>query len=107
MLPGADTPISLLLGTTLLVFGTDGACFFSFPECLHVLPYICGLWCKTHREIPLGGTSASGPIAAGLVALLNDARLNQGLPSLGHLNPRLYVAEFSRSRAPPYVLIAR
>lgn len=39
---------------------------------------------------PLGGTSASGPIMAGLVSLLNDARLNAGMPPLGHLNPRLY-----------------
>ncbi|KAG6899603.1 hypothetical protein C0993_008764 [Termitomyces sp. T159_Od127] len=38
----------------------------------------------------IGGTSASSPTFAGLVALLNDARLSQGLPSLGFLNPLLY-----------------
>lgn len=36
------------------------------------------------------GTSASGPVMAGLVSLLNDARLNAGLAPLGLLNPFLY-----------------
>jgi tripeptidyl-peptidase I len=38
----------------------------------------------------IGGTSASGPVAAGIVSLLNDARLNAGKSSLGRLNPWLY-----------------
>jgi hypothetical protein len=41
---------------------------------------------------PVGGTSASAPEVAGIVALVNDARLNRGLPPLGFLNPRLYQA---------------
>ncbi|RPD54222.1 family S53 protease [Lentinus tigrinus ALCF2SS1-7] len=36
------------------------------------------------------GTSASTPVIASVVALLNDARLNAGLPSLGFINPLLY-----------------
>jgi len=36
------------------------------------------------------GTSASAPAFAGLVALLNDARLRANKPSLGFLNPLLY-----------------
>ncbi|KAK7696300.1 hypothetical protein QCA50_000954 [Cerrena zonata] len=36
------------------------------------------------------GTSASAPTAAAIFALLNDARLRQGLPVLGFLNPLLY-----------------
>ncbi len=32
---------------------------------------------------PIGGTSASGPIVAGLVSLLNEHRLNHGLPTVG------------------------
>jgi len=40
---------------------------------------------------PLGGTSASGPIMAGIASLLNDALLNKGLPTLGHFNPTLCV----------------
>jgi tripeptidyl-peptidase I len=38
----------------------------------------------------IGGTSASAPSFAGLVALLNDARLTAGKPSLGFLNPLIY-----------------
>ncbi|KAI3616687.1 tripeptidyl peptidase [Moniliophthora roreri] len=38
----------------------------------------------------IGGTSASSPAFAGIVALLNDARLKVGLPPLGFLNPFLY-----------------
>lgn len=36
------------------------------------------------------GTSASAPAFAGIVALLNDARLRAGKPTLGFLNPLLY-----------------
>jgi tripeptidyl-peptidase-1 len=42
------------------------------------------------RIFPLQGTSSSGPIAAGLFALINDARLNAGMSPLGFLNPSLY-----------------
>ncbi|KAF9512132.1 hypothetical protein BS47DRAFT_1394555 [Hydnum rufescens UP504] len=38
----------------------------------------------------VGGTSASSPTAASIIALLNDFRLSQGKPSLGFLNPWLY-----------------
>lgn len=37
-----------------------------------------------------GGTSASTPSFAGIISLINDQRLNQGLPTLGLVNPRLY-----------------
>lgn len=39
------------------------------------------------------GTSASTPIVAAMVALINDARLRAGKPSLGWLNPMLYSAQ--------------
>lgn len=38
----------------------------------------------------LYGTSASGPIFAGIISLLNEARLKVGKRSLGFLNPLLY-----------------
>ncbi|KAI0064242.1 tripeptidyl peptidase A [Artomyces pyxidatus] len=38
----------------------------------------------------IDGTSASSPAFAGIVSLLNDARLSHGLPPLGFLNPLLY-----------------
>uniref|UniRef100_A0A8C4V479 Tripeptidyl-peptidase 1 n=1 Tax=Falco tinnunculus TaxID=100819 RepID=A0A8C4V479_FALTI len=49
-------------------------------------------WVVTNR-IPLpwvSGTSASTPVVAGMVALINDRRLQRGLAPLGFLNPALY-----------------
>jgi tripeptidyl-peptidase-1 len=37
-----------------------------------------------------GGTSASTPIAAVMISLLNDARAQMGKSTLGFLNPMLY-----------------
>ncbi|TID15247.1 tripeptidyl-peptidase (secreted protein) [Venturia nashicola] len=37
-----------------------------------------------------GGTSAAVPVMAGIIGLLNDARLRAGLPTLGFINPWLY-----------------
>ncbi|KAI0004848.1 tripeptidyl-peptidase [Xylariaceae sp. FL0662B] len=42
------------------------------------------------RNALLSGTSASCPVFAGVVALLNAARKSQGEPPLGFLNPWLY-----------------
>ena len=42
------------------------------------------------RSVRLSGTSASSPVFAGVVALLNAARKSQGQPPLGFLNPWLY-----------------
>lgn len=36
------------------------------------------------------GTSAAAPVFAGVIALLNDARIRAGKPTLGFLNPWLY-----------------
>lgn len=41
-------------------------------------------------QISVGGTSASAPVFASVVALLNNARLAAGQPSLGFLNPWIY-----------------
>jgi tripeptidyl-peptidase-1 len=38
----------------------------------------------------IGGTSASSPSLAGLIALLNDQRFTAGKSSLGFLNPLFY-----------------
>uniref|UniRef100_A0A8C8SG18 Tripeptidyl-peptidase 1 n=1 Tax=Pelusios castaneus TaxID=367368 RepID=A0A8C8SG18_9SAUR len=49
-------------------------------------------WVVTNR-IPLpwvSGTSASTPVVGGIVALINDRRLQKSLPPLGFLNPVLY-----------------
>lgn len=39
---------------------------------------------------PSGGTSAAAPVVASIIALLNDARLREGKPALGFLNPLIY-----------------
>ncbi|KAF2153139.1 subtilisin-like protein [Myriangium duriaei CBS 260.36] len=39
---------------------------------------------------PSGGTSAAAPVWAGIVALLNDARLKAGKPTMGFINPWIY-----------------
>lgn len=41
----------------------------------------------------VGGTSASSPTFAGLVSLMNEARLTAGKPAMGFLNPFLYKNE--------------
>jgi len=38
----------------------------------------------------VSGTSCSSPVFAGMISLINDARLNANKPSLGFLNPALY-----------------
>ncbi|KJZ78663.1 hypothetical protein HIM_02054 [Hirsutella minnesotensis 3608] len=45
------------------------------------------------KDMILDGTSASVPIMAAMIALINDARLRKGKPSLGWLNKRLYSPE--------------
>lgn len=42
------------------------------------------------RVRPVGGTSASAPVFASIVALLNNARISAGRPVLGFLNPWIY-----------------
>lgn len=42
------------------------------------------------RAALIAGTSASCPTFAGFIALLNDARLRAGKPTLGFLNPLIY-----------------
>ncbi|XP_077197130.1 tripeptidyl-peptidase 1 [Paroedura picta] len=49
-------------------------------------------WVVINR-IPMpwvSGTSASTPVVGGIIALINDQRLQRGLPPLGFLNPALY-----------------
>ncbi|EON68559.1 hypothetical protein W97_07817 [Coniosporium apollinis CBS 100218] len=41
-------------------------------------------------EVLVGGTSASAPVVAAIVGLLNSARLSANKPPLGFLNPWLY-----------------
>jgi subtilase family serine protease len=40
--------------------------------------------------VPIDGTSASSPVTAGLIALLNDVRFRNGHPPLGRVTPLLF-----------------
>ncbi|GAB7358725.1 hypothetical protein MBLNU230_g3954t1 [Neophaeotheca triangularis] len=42
------------------------------------------------EEILVGGTSASSPVFAGIIALLNGERAKKGMSGLGFLNPWIY-----------------
>lgn len=42
------------------------------------------------KTISVGGTSASTPVFAGMVALVNDARIAAGKKQMGFLNPWVY-----------------
>ena len=42
------------------------------------------------RTLGVGGTSASAPIVAGIVTLLNEARIAAGKGPIGFLNPTFY-----------------
>jgi tripeptidyl-peptidase-1 len=44
--------------------------------------------------VKLDGTSASSPTAAAVIALVNDALIAAGKPTLGFLNPWLYSKGF-------------
>ncbi|GKT43966.1 tRNA (adenine(58)-N(1))-methyltransferase catalytic subunit trm61 [Colletotrichum spaethianum] len=49
---------------------------------------------NANKLVGSGGTSASSPLVAGLVGLLNDARIRVGQPTMGFMNPWLYKRGF-------------
>jgi hypothetical protein len=40
----------------------------------------------------VSGTSCSSPVVAGMLTLVNSARLSRGRPSVGFVNPAIYAA---------------
>ena len=48
---------------------------------------------------PVGGTSASTPTFAAMVAMINSLRINAGLPTMGFIQPFLYQAWASSAEA--------
>ena len=44
------------------------------------------------KAVGVSGTSASTPVLAGMITLINAARIAAGQPSLGFVNPALYAA---------------
>ncbi|KAI1743606.1 peptidase S8/S53 domain-containing protein [Xylaria scruposa] len=51
------------------------------------------LFINSNETGQTGGTSAAAPVIAGVIALLNDARLRAGKPTMGFINPFLYSLE--------------
>ena len=45
---------------------------------------------NAHTQTVVAGTSASTPVVAAMITLINDARLNNGLSTLGWIHPSLY-----------------
>ncbi|POR31940.1 Uncharacterized protein TPAR_07845 [Tolypocladium paradoxum] len=64
----------------------------AYPDVAAMGYSIVTIWNGTTKVVD--GTSASAPIFAGIVALLNDALIAQGKPPLGFLNPWLYLVGF-------------
>lgn len=72
-------------------FGQQACAFFAADA---VPVYMSGVTAGYHPGQPfvqsVGGTSASTPVFAGMVSLLNEARLARGKAPMGFLNPWLY-----------------
>lgn len=67
----------------------------SFPRGGRATPDVAGLGegysvVIEGRMTAVGGTSASTPMFAGLISLLNEARLAKKMPAMGYLNSWLY-----------------
>ncbi|XMA17432.1 hypothetical protein WAI453_010223 [Rhynchosporium graminicola] len=60
----------------------------AFPDLAAQGQFVKSLWNSTERVV--SGTSASAPLIAGVLALVNDALISSGRPTLGFLNPWLY-----------------
>ena len=88
------TPAAILLGEkvapkTMAVKGTYNASGRAYPDVATLAAFGIPL-CTYGGCSGSGGTSASAPTIAGMLSLINDARLNAGLKSLGFINTKLY-----------------
>ncbi len=104
-LRGAGTRMSLLKGRTMA--NALPACFTADPAVTATTMSSSGpVMCKSyrtrhlvwtladhdthHHSTTVGGTSASSPTFAAVIALVNDALIARGRPALGFLNPWIY-----------------
>jgi len=69
----------------LTMFNKSGRAYPDLSTCGHNLMTVIG-----GEFYAIDGTSASAPIFAGIVSLLNDIRAKNALPVLGFLNPLFY-----------------
>lgn len=84
------TYIQSLNGQYKGMFNPEGR---GYPDVAAQGNHLALLW--NNQISTIGGTSASAPIFAGVVALINDALIAQGKPPLGFLNPFLYSTAYS------------
>ncbi|KUJ14643.1 subtilisin-like protein [Mollisia scopiformis] len=80
-----DTYVKNLNGLYSGLYNPDGR---GYPDISAQGLYFGFVWNQTFSSI--SGTSASCPLASSVLALVNDALLASGKPTLGFLNPFLY-----------------
>ncbi|KAK6974942.1 family S53 protease-like protein [Favolaschia claudopus] len=89
--PYQTTPVSTFLKTLPPSFpgtGKFNPAHRAFPDlALQGKNFFINLGGRVGR---IGGTSASTPVAAGIISLINDRLLEEGKPVLGFLNPFIY-----------------
>ena len=90
----STTPAYIALGNkvapkTMSVAGTYNASGRGYPDVATLAEFGIPL-CDYGGCSGSGGTSASAPTVAGMLSLINDARLNKQLKPLGFINTKLY-----------------
>ncbi|KAK6082503.1 tripeptidyl peptidase sed3 [Seiridium cupressi] len=88
----ADEYIKTMNGAHMGFYNTTGRAIPDISAPGESFPIITG-----GEETSVRGTSASTPVIAAIVALVNDERLKAGKPSLGWLNPLLYTERVRKS----------
>lgn len=71
---------------------TSAPVYYPVGESTHRLLACCSAVVSDGKPIPggVGGTSASAPVFAAIVALLNEARVQAGKPVMGLISPFIY-----------------
>ena len=88
-----DAAVKSYLAANSRTSGFPGARYYNasnraYPDVSAVADNV-PMWLQGFPTVT-GGTSASTPTFAGMVSMINDARLSNNKPSLGFLNPALY-----------------
>jgi tripeptidyl-peptidase I len=87
--PAAITEGEKVAPKTMSLKGTYNASGRAYPDVAALAAFGIPL-CTYGGCSGSGGTSASAPTVAGMLSLINDARLNSGLKPLGFINTKLY-----------------
>lgn len=90
--PAADEYIQAMNGAHMGFYNATGRAIPDISAPGEMFSVITG-----GEETAVYGTSASTPVIAALVALVNEERLKAGKPSLGWLNPLLYTHRVRKS----------